>query len=290
MRKSKRWVAFFLLLLPAYACSAAETRDFLLKTLGPASEQRGDRILYRLPRTDLNLLIAGTPLEPGMGLENRFEFQPGEKTARLRGRLLLMDAEIPKILDLLGRRHWKVGGLSHCLLGESPAVKFLQFEAEGSSSNLAEGIRELLSSLGQALPVATPALPAAPDAVFQKQADSLLGQGEWKGRVFCLTLEAPGNTLNPGATGDNPPVSGDFYLQKTTEGALAIGNLVLPPDEAEGLFQTLSANHLELTSWVREPAGEGPARIRLIFLGKGSLEELAKGLNALRDQWKSLSK
>jgi hypothetical protein len=289
MKHFGRW-AFLLILILARALGAAEGRDPLLKTLGPATEERGETKIYLFPRADLNLLVAGTPVEPGMGLENRFEFQPETKITRLRGRLLLMDVEIPKILDLLGRRHWKVEGLTHLLLGESPAVKSLQFVAEGPSSELAEGVRGLLSSLHMPLPVSTPlpATPEAPDTDFQKQADSLLGPGEWKGRVLCLTLEAQGNTLDAGPQGKDTAVSGALYLQKTTEGALAIGDLVVPPDKAASLFQTLSTNHLDLTSWIREPARAGVVRARLRFYGKGSLRDLARGLNALRDQWKSL--
>jgi hypothetical protein len=289
MKHFGRW-AFLLVLILARAFGASEGRDPLLKTLGPASEERSDVRIYLFPRTDLNLLVAGTPVEPGMGLENRFEFQPETKITRLRGRLLLIDVEVPKILDILSRRHWKVEGLTHILLGESPAVKSIQFVAEGPSLELAEGVRGLLSSLHMPLPVSTPqpATPEASDMDFQKQADSLLGPGEWKGRVLCLTLDAQGDTLDAGPKRKDPTVSGALYLQKTTEGVLVMGDLVVPPAEAEGLFQTFSANHLELTSWVREPARAGVVRARLRFYAKGSLEDLARDLNALRNQWKSL--
>jgi hypothetical protein len=147
----------------------------------------------------------------------------------------------------------------------------------------------LLSALGQTLPVATPALvlPETPDENFQKQADSLLAGGQWKGRALCLALESSSNTLNA-AQENEPPFSGVLYLQKTTEGALARGDLILPPEQAETFFQTLSDNHLLLTSWIRETGPDGSDGTRLRFLGKGSLEEMARGLNALRDQWNSL--
>lgn len=283
-----RWAVLFLL-MPVWAFGAAETQGPLQKTLGPPTEMRNGVRIYLFPRTDLNLLVAGTPLEPGMGLETRFEFQPAGKSLRLKGQLLLMDVEIPKILDLLSRRHWKVEGLTHGLLGESPAVKFLQFRALGTSYELADGVRALLSALGQTLPVATPALvlPETPDENFQKQADSLLAGGQWKGRALCLALESSSNTLNA-AQENEPPFSGVLYLQKTTEGALARGDLILPPEQAETFFQTLSDNHLLLTSWIRETGPDGSDGTRLRFLGKGSLEEMARGLNALRDQWNSL--
>jgi hypothetical protein len=252
--------------------------------LGPALEEKGETQVYEVPRADLNILVAGIPLESGMGLISRFEFSPDEKKYHLLGRLVLLDGEIPRELGILSKHHWKVTGLSHLLLGESPAVKCLQFRALGPSFELAGGIEELLTVMGRPAWSPTPGPTEVPNPEFQKQAESLLGPGQWKGRVYCLRMEGSPNLQNPSAQENDPAVSGSLFLQQTAEGALTVGDLVLPTEWAIGLFQTLSANHLELTSFVRDPdARDGPL-CRVMFWGKGSLEDLAPALKAVRDQ------
>ena len=226
---------------------------------------------YEAPRADLNVLVGGIPLDPGMGLSSRFEFTPEEKKFHLTGRIVLLDGEIPRELEILSKHHWKVTGLSHLLLGESPALKCLQFRALGPSFELAGGIEELLAVMGRPAWSPTPS-PEVPNPEFQKQAESLLGPGQWKGRVYCLRVEDPSNTLNASSLENDPEVSGALFLQQTAEGAIAVGELVLPSERTAGLLQTLSANHLELTSLLRDPAGKAGTLSRLRFLGKGPLE------------------
>ena len=281
-----RWL-YLLILLFAPTLGAAGESNPLEAVLGAASVTQGEDLVYLFPRTDLNLLVGGVPLEPEMGLENRFEFKPTGKNGRLIGQLLLVDSEIPKILEYLDRHHGKVEGLSHGLLDESPAVKFLRFEARGTFTKLGEDTKGLLTTLGclKGGATPTPAVDETPDPVFQKQANSLLGAGQWKGRVYCQRLETGSNTPNTGVPMENPSVSADFYLQKTYEGALVMGDLIVPPEQAEAFYQIMSTNRLELTSWILEKDGEGPALTHLRFMGRTSLEELARGLNLLQIQW-----
>jgi hypothetical protein len=288
VKLSLLWISLWTLCL-APVLGATEENSPWVKILGPAAETKGPTAIYLYPRNDLNLLVAGTPLEPGMGLENRFEFQEKEKTALLKGRLVLMDGEIPKALEFLNNRHWKVEGLTHLFLNESPAVKSLQFVAEEPAPELAEGVRELLSALSLPSPSLTPLPVEAPDEDFQKQVESLMGQGQWKGRVFYFPLEAVSNTQTAGVemSGSVPASSGAFYLQQSPDGAILLGEMNLPADEASNLPPSLTAKGLELTSWVRESDGNNGDWVGLRFYGKGSLEDMARDLNALRDQWKS---
>jgi hypothetical protein len=198
-----------------------------------------------------------------------------------------VDSEIPKILEYLDCHHGKVEGLSHGLLDESPAVKFLRFEARGTFTKLGEDTKGLLTTLGclKGGATPTPAVAETPDPEFQKQANALFGAAQWKGRVYCQRLGTGSNTPNTGIPAVNPSVSGALYLQKTYEGALVMGDLGIPPEQAEAFYQILSTNHLELTSWILEKDGEGPAITHLRFMGRASMEELARGLNLLRIQW-----
>ena len=241
MRHIGRW-ALLAVLLGTGALSATEEKDPLEKTLGPITQTKGDVRFWAIPRTDLNVLVGGTPLEPGMGLDNRFEIIPKEKGLHLKARLVLMDGEIQKILGLLARRHWKVEGLSHWLAGESPSLKVLSFESSGPSFLLADGIQEIWTALSLSPVSPTPVPTASPEGAFQKQADSLLWPGQWKGRVLCLKLEASGNTLEAGAQAVNP--QGALYLQETSRGSAGLGGPALPSDLAEKLYPTLVDNQL----------------------------------------------
>ncbi len=285
MKFSLLWISLWTLSLPPLLGASEETSPWV-KILGPPAETKGLTSIYLYPRSDLNLLVAGTPLEPGMGLENHFEFQEKDDKALLNGRLVLMDGEIPKALEFLNNRHWKVLGLTHLFLDESPAVKSLQFEAKGPAPELAQGVRELLSALSLPSSSLTPLPIETPDEDFKKQAETLVGQGQWRGRVFYLPLEADSNSPNASTNvkADTPARSGAFYLQQSSDGAMVLGEITLPSGEAEGLFHALSANHFQLISWVVEPTREGLDLTQMRFLGKGSLEELARGLKAVRVQ------
>jgi hypothetical protein len=103
-----------------------------------------------------------------------------------------------------------------------------------------------------------------------------------------LDLEASSNTVTANSKEPEDPPSGTLYLQAINHGALLIGDLFLSSEEAVKFYPSLQENQLNLISWVRESTGGSGTVCRLRFMGRGSLEDLAKSWGALQDQWKVL--
>src|SRR5581483_166997 len=71
--------------------------------LGIAGIEDQGRIHFDLPRTDLNVLVQGVPLDPLGMLDTEVVFPPEGKGARLQARCLLLEGELAKALAQAAR-------------------------------------------------------------------------------------------------------------------------------------------------------------------------------------------
>lgn len=180
------WVFF----PPAGACSEWQSVE---KILGQSGVVEGDVLRISIPRVDLNVLVSGVSMDPGLATTSWFAFKPirgiqtlekptdqaGEKAGKegnnaekaprkpakgtlLLGNLVLLDQEVPNVILTLIRHGFQVTGLSHPLLHESPALECLSFTAQGARSRLAETLREALYHTGTPVSPGAKPLPTRP--------------------------------------------------------------------------------------------------------------------------------
>ena len=187
---------FGLWVLLGLVCSASAQTSWkpVEKIMGRSGEVRGPSLEFLWPRTDLNVLVQGTPLEPGLALAHWVTFQSLGSQALLRGQLLLLSSEVEKAIAQLEDQNFKVTSLGSPLLNESPPIRTVYFEAQGRKADLAQSLKWILKILGLGVgPVNLPqsGTPALPDWTA---VEKILGPGEPGGKDI-LNMSSPERVL-----------------------------------------------------------------------------------------------
>lgn len=286
------------------------------RVFGRPGVEQENMAQFTFPRTDLNVLVEGIPLEPGMGLTNRFVFMPlGEAKGHfgaqtlVMGEMALLDQEVPGVLALLAQKGFRVTALYNLFLGESPSVKSVQLTGLGNASHLAKDLKQALCLTGTPLarvtlpdihPLTTRTTPtpstglskdevnlhaaAGPPTVpapAWKTIQALLGQGRSEGNLLEYCFPRDKNIQENGV--EIPPFLGTancFRFQKAGEKVAAAGTFALLADEVNPVVETLTRHQMTVTSINNHMLDETPRLFFLNFWGVGKPEIVAKGLKA----------
>ncbi len=279
----KRWIAF-LLFLPGASLPADSKWAAVEKILGRPGVEAGQGFQVLFPRTDLNVLVEGFPLDSANALVSRVTFQPapegaapgGRKKTQVTGQIYLLDSEVPQAMAQAARNGLEMTALYSPFLDSSPALKCLRLRGEGTPSNLAWAAKMVLSATGTPLlaphPSSTPtALPTpSPRPSAWQDIQDLLGGGEEKGP----TLQYDWSGKSREAT---------LIFQTDVTGTAVLGEFAVPPEDSENLMEELLQRHITLTALFTEKTGTGERDI-VGFWAVGRGKKLAEGLKEVLDQ------
>src|SRR5712671_5182974 len=145
-------IAFALLL--AATASAAQSKkldtaqiDELTGLKGKLNEQEN---VYKVssPRTDLKISVDKWEMPPFMGLTSWAAFMPGMKgEAMVMGDLVLMQDEVNPVMSAALDSGLQVTALHNHFFFDEPKVYFMHIGGEGSTEQLAKGVRAALDTV-----------------------------------------------------------------------------------------------------------------------------------------------
>ena len=291
------------------------------KILGrPGTEQAGGfRIDF--PRTDLNVTIEGIPLEPALAFTSRFYFKPLVKGTLLAGEVVLLDQEERQVTAQLKANGFQVSQAHGFQMDESPRIKTLHIVGRGSRVNLAMALNRVLSAAPlkeetsekpQKTTIVLTSATEAPAAGKTKasptegdweRVEAILGPGKVEGKVLLYEdpfernisekgLEIPAwmgmETILrfqkvPGVLGQKNGFLNFFKMGKKPEKiAVVAGQLLLTPERAEAVEETLAANQVKVA--FRYDLESTPRMVILYVGGLGPEEALAEGFKRVLDQ------
>jgi hypothetical protein len=254
------------------------------KTMGrPGMEQReGFQILF--PRTDLNVVVQGFPLDSANVLVSQFLFQPGPegkpKKAQMEGRVYLLDSEVPQAMAQALRGGLEITALYSPFLEESPALKCLRLRGEGSRSSLAWAAQMVLSPTGTPMdaPAKNPAPAGSPTALVTPSTNKdawediqgVLGQGEEKGLTLLYKWDGQGKDAS-------------LAFQNHGKDITAFGEFSIPEEKSKALVEEFLQRHITVTSRFTEDSAESP-RSFVDFWAVGDGKKLAEDLKEILAQ------
>ncbi len=258
---------------------------------------KGDLFKAAYPRTDLNVVVGGVPLEPE-GVTSWFILRPDGKSTRLTGDIVLLDREVAKATAEAIRNGLEITGLYSPFLDESPGIKRLSVEGKGAKSSLAWAAKLILSSTGTPLDPPEPSSSSkdpvgaggAPKSLHPfldwSKTQAILGSGEIEGRTlrFELPSTAPLGPTGPAVRwrvdGGRP-----LFLQKAEGGHIAaMGTFVLGPEEVDSVMESLARHHITVTSFRNQGTKDGTRFFFLNFWVVGEEKDVAEGLKDALDQ------
>ena len=251
------------------------------KILGRQGQTQGDMLKVSFTRTDLNVLVSGTPIEPELALTTWFTFKPLSRQTLVTGEMVLLDQEVPKVMVPLVRYGFQVDSLHDPLINESPSVKVLRIQAKGSRAWLAEVLREALYTSG------TPQVPPErkkPSVTPEdwSKVEAILGPGTVENRVleYDIPLEEPIRENGM----DFPAFMGMgsvLRLQKTCDHIASAGSFLLTKEQVKPVVEALTEEHFAITGVQNATLTESPRLFQVTYWVQGKTEETAKGLKAV---------
>src|SRR5947208_6075407 len=102
------------------------------------------------PRTDLKISVDKWEMPPFMGLTSWASFMPGMKgEAMVMGDLVLMQDEVNPVMSAALENGLQVTALHNHFFFDDPKVYFMHLGGEGTSAQLAKGVRAALDGVKQ---------------------------------------------------------------------------------------------------------------------------------------------
>ena len=251
------------------------------------SMQPGDVFKFSMPRSDLKVTVAGTPVKAGLALGSWLAFKKAGNDAIVMGDLVLTESEVEPVMMKLQQEGIEQTALHNHLLNESPRIMYMHVAGHGDPAKLAAALKDALAL------TKTPAAAPAPASQQQNlgidtpQIDTTLGyQGKSNNGIYQFSVPRA-ETIHDMDT-EIPPSMGtatSINFQPTGNGRAAItGDFVLLGSEVNPVIKALRDNGIQVTAVHTHMLTEDPRLFFMHFWANDDAVKLAKGLRAAIDK------
>jgi hypothetical protein len=259
--------------------------------LGRTGKVQSDGVLkFAMPRKDLKVTVAGTPIKPGLALGSWCAFFGSSDNSIVMGDLVLLEDEVAPVMQKLQAGGVEIAALHNHVLHESPRVMYMHIAGHGNAAKLAQTIQGALAETG------TPAETASAAATQQKidldtdKIDQALGrQGKDNGGIYQFAV-ARAETIRdhgmeiPASMG----ISTAINFQPTGSGkAATTGDFVLLGREVNPVISALRENGIQVTALHSHMLSEEPRLFFMHFWANDDAVKLAQWLKAVLDKTNS---
>ena len=254
------------------------------------SGQPGEVYKFSLPRSDLKVTVAGTPIKAGLALGSWLAFKRMGNDAVVMGDLVLTEGEVEPVMEKLQQEGIEQTAVHNHLLNENPRVMYMHVAGQGDPVKLATALKDALAL------TKTPSSSPAPSAQQQSlgfdtaQIDQALGhQGKNNNGIYQFSIARAEKINDMGI--EVPPSMGTataINFQPTGSGKAAItGDFVLLGKEVNPVIKALRDNGIMVTAVHSHMLTEEPRLFFMHFWANDDAVKLARGLRAALDKTNS---
>lgn len=263
--------------------TAAEQWLPVAKVIGKGGTLQNGVYKIGLPRTDLNIHIGATRVEPAAGLGSWMAFTLAESDIICDGDLVLTPEEVNPVISALQAGGIEVSAIHNHLIGEEPQVMYVHFFGKGKRDELAQTLKSALAATKTPIgPSAAVVLPALAD---QKLIESNLGKaGTTNGAVLQFGFPRPHpiamhhETLAP-----SMGMATSINFQPSPMGVAATGDFVLRESEVQGVVKALRAGGIWVTAMHNHLLDDEPRMVFVHFWAEGQTGAVSKALRTALD-------
>jgi len=238
------------------------------------------------PRSDLKVKVGNFLVAPGLALGTWVGIINMGDHAMMMGDLVLLDAEVPKVINKLVEENLEVTAIHNHLINEIPAVKYVHFHGEGNATELAQKIKAVLQVT--ATPLSFSSAPAQTQNIDWSKVTAILGTGKQNGKL--LQYAFPRNEKLTESGMEMPPSMGmatSVNFQMEGNKAAITGDFVLLADEVNPVVKALTENGITPTAIHTHMLHDEPHLFMMHFWAVDNPEKLAQGLKAALDKTNS---
>ena len=256
------------------------------KNLGRSGQESDGVYKVGFPRSDLDVHIGQTKLEPGAALGSWAAFSGSGNNVVTDGDLVVTGDELGAVVSALQSHQLEVTGIHNHLAGETPAVYYVHFFGTGSEAALSSAVDAALKA------TKTPrgAASSAPASITYDRAtiEKVLGkQGQAKGKVLAFSFPRAHKIAMH--QHELPPAMGmatGINFQPSAKGVGATGDFVVDEPQVQAVVRALREHNILVTALHNHLLDDSPRMVFIHFWAEGSANEVAQGLRAAVDATK----
>jgi hypothetical protein len=241
-------------------------------------------------RTDVSVKVDGMTLHPFAGLGSWAAFMPAKHGAMVMGDTVVFQDEVSPAMDAAFAAGLEVTALHNHFFHDEPKVYFMHIGGTGEPEKLAVGVKSVWDAVKKVRAAnAQPATQFAgatpkPGKVSAEPLEKILGhKSQSQDGVVKVTIGREG-TMHGIKVGASMGLTTWAAFSGTDELAAVDGDFIMTTAEMQPVLRALRKADIHIVALHNHMAGEQPAFYFTHFWGKGSPEQLAKGVKAALDE------
>jgi hypothetical protein len=258
----------------------------LNNVFGKKGTVTGNVYKISFPRSDLKVKVGDFAVAPGLALGTWVGIINTGGHAMMMGDLVLLDAEVPKVINRLMEENLEVTAIHNHLINETPAIKYVHYHGEGNATELAQKIKAVLQVT--AMPLTASSTQTQTQTPDWNKVTAILGTGKQNGMLLSYTFPRDEKTMESGM--EMPPSMGmatSINFQMNGNNAAITGDFVLLADEVNPVVRALTENGITPTAIHSHMLHDQPRLFMMHFWAIDNPGKLARGLKAALDKTNS---
>jgi hypothetical protein len=262
------------------------TIERLTGVKGELSEKEG-AFKVSVPRSDLNVTVAGVKMTPPLGLTSWAAFQKAGDQVMVMGDMVLLEGQVNSVMSVALDNGLTVTALHNHFLWDAPKVMFMHIGGMGDEATLAGAVGKVLATIkdtsGGTGEVPRVELSAAQTSLDPRAIEDILGvKGQLASGVYKVTI---GRTtkMDGHEVGNTMGVNTWAAFAGSDEKAVVDGDFVMFESEVQSVLKGLRGAGIHIVAIHNHMIGESPRTVFLHYWGVGPTRVLATGLKAALD-------
>ena len=274
--------------LPGMAAGKLNTAriEQLTGAKGQLNEKEGV-FKVNVPRTDLNVTVAGVKMTPPMGLTSWAAFQDVGDQMMVMGDIVVLEDQVNPVMDVALQNGLVVTALHNHFFWDSPKVMFMHIGGQGEEEKLAEAVGKVFAKIKETsggkgnVPHAD--LDPAKTSPDPKKIEVIVGtKGELNNGVYKITIGRTTN-MHGHEVGNTMGVNTWAVFVGSDDTAMVDGDFVMFENELQPVLKALRNADINVVAIHNHMTEESPRTVFLHYWGVGTTEKLAKGVKAALD-------
>jgi Domain of Unknown Function (DUF1259) len=238
------------------------------------------------PRTDVKVSVDGMPFKPFAGLGSWAAFKGSEHGAMVMGDTVVFEDEVTAAMDAAFANDLEVTGLHNHFFYDKPKVFFMHIGGHGEPEKLAASVKKVWDAIKEVrMNQPQPASQFSGDVpkegtISADSIEKIVGEkSQSQDGIVKVTIGREGEMHGVKVSGSMGLATWAAF-SGSDELAAMDGDFIMTGDEVQTVLHALRKADLHVVALHNHMIGEEPSFFFVHFWGKGSTDELAKGLKS----------